>query len=121
MHVDPPSLRFRDLRPTIRGDSSAAGVKLRAKQSRLNVHARDDRCLGRSQQGSEQPPLDSNLVEFNTDANGELVAVLELSNVASFATKASHFAVYNNLAGVPSLAAYPGAFPGKTRSPAAKR
>ena len=55
----------------------------------------------------------ANLVEFNTDASGELVAVLEFSNVASFVTKASHFAVYNNLADVPSLAAYPGAFPGQ--------
>jgi phospholipase C len=53
----------------------------------------------------------ANLVEFNTDANGDLVAVLELGNVAPFVTKASHFAVYNNLAGVPALSAYPGAFP----------
>jgi phospholipase C len=54
-----------------------------------------------------------NLVDLSIDASGRLVAYLELSNVAPFATKASHFAVYNNLAGVPSLSAYPGAFPGQ--------
>jgi phospholipase C len=70
-----------------------------------------------TQEGGSKParPLpfqpSANLVDFNTDANGELVAVLEFSNIASFVTKASHFAVYNNLAGAPSLAAYPGAFP----------
>jgi phospholipase C len=53
----------------------------------------------------------ANLVDFTTDANGVLVASLEFSNVASFVTKASHFAVYNNLGGAPSIAAYPGAFP----------
>src|SRR6478752_3290454 len=35
------------------------------------------------------------------------------SNVIPFVTKASHFAVYNNRASVPSLAAYPAAFPGQ--------
>ena len=55
----------------------------------------------------------ANLVDLSPDANGALVAWLELSNVAPFVAKASHFAVYNNLAGVPSLAAYPGAFPGQ--------
>ena len=55
-----------------------------------------------------------NLVDVSTGATGELVAYLELSNVAPFVKKASHFAVYNNrLASVPSLAAYPGAFPGQ--------
>ena len=63
----------------------------------------------------------ANLVEFNTDASGELVAVLGLSNVASFVTKASHFAVYNNLADVPSLAAYPAPSPANTLSPLGKR
>jgi len=53
----------------------------------------------------------ANLMDVGIDANSVLVASLELSNVAPFATKASHFSVYNNLAGVPSLAAYPGAFP----------
>jgi phospholipase C len=62
----------------------------------------------------------ANLVDFNTDTNGDLVALIELSNVAPFATKASHFAVYNNLAGVPPLSAYPGAFPGQYTVPAGK-
>jgi len=55
----------------------------------------------------------ANLIDLSTDASGALVAYLEFSNVAPFVTKASHFSVYNNLAGVPSLAAYPGAFPGQ--------
>lgn len=38
---------------------------------------------------------------------------LELSNVAPFVTKASHFAVYDNLAGAPELAGYPAGFPGQ--------
>jgi len=54
-----------------------------------------------------------NLVDLSTDANGAPALFLEFSNVASFVTKASHFAVYNNLAGVPSLSAYPAAFPGQ--------
>jgi phospholipase C len=62
----------------------------------------------------------ANLVDFNTDPNGEIVAVLELSNVAPFATKASHFAVYTNLAGAPPLAAYPLAFPSQYTVPAGK-
>jgi phospholipase C len=41
------------------------------------------------------------------------VAKLALSNVASFASRASHFSVYNNLSGVPALSAYPAAFPGQ--------
>jgi phospholipase C len=60
----------------------------------------------------------ANLVDFDTDANGALVASLEFTNVASFVTKASHFAVYNNLGGAPSLAAYPSAFPGQYTVPA---
>lgn len=55
----------------------------------------------------------ANLVDLSSDVNGSLVASLELSNVASFVTKASHFSVYNNLAAVPSLSAYPAAFPGQ--------
>jgi phospholipase C len=39
------------------------------------------------------------------------VAKLAFSNVAPFATRASHFAVYDNRAGVPSLTQYPAAFP----------
>ena len=52
-----------------------------------------------------------NLVDFSADANGDLAAYLAFSNVAPFASKASHFAVYNNLADVPPLSAYPSAFP----------
>jgi hypothetical protein len=62
----------------------------------------------------------ANLVDFTTDTSGNLVAVLDFSNIDSFVTKASHFAVYNNLAGVPSLAAYPGAFPGEYTVPTGK-
>lgn len=41
------------------------------------------------------------------------VANLTFSNDAPFVTKASHFAVYNNRAGIPTLAQYPAAFPGQ--------
>ncbi|MEU8060626.1 phosphocholine-specific phospholipase C [Microbispora bryophytorum] len=41
------------------------------------------------------------------------VANLTFSNEAPFVTKASHFAVYNNRAGLPTLAQYPAAFPGQ--------
>ncbi|MFI7027291.1 phosphocholine-specific phospholipase C [Microbispora rosea] len=41
------------------------------------------------------------------------VANLTFSNDAPFVTKASHFAVYNNRAGLPTLAQYPAAFPGQ--------
>ncbi|MBS0446331.1 MAG: phospholipase C, phosphocholine-specific [Proteobacteria bacterium] len=51
----------------------------------------------------------ANLVGFGTDGK----ARLEFGNVGPFVTKASHFAVYNNLAGVPSLATYPVGFPGQ--------
>ncbi|NMO52454.1 phospholipase C, phosphocholine-specific [Actinoplanes sp. TBRC 11911] len=40
-------------------------------------------------------------------------ATFSFTNAAPFVTKASHFAVYDNLAGVPSLSEYPGAFPGQ--------
>jgi phospholipase C len=62
----------------------------------------------------------ANLVDFSTGATGALIAQIEFSNVASFVTKASHFSVYNNLAGVPSLANYPGAFPGQYTVPPGK-
>jgi phospholipase C len=60
----------------------------------------------------------ANLVDFSTDANGALAAYFEFSNIASFVTKASHFAVYNNLAGAVPIAAYPGAFPNQYTVPA---
>ncbi|MEU8277900.1 phosphocholine-specific phospholipase C [Microbispora bryophytorum] len=41
------------------------------------------------------------------------VANLTFSNEAPFVTKASHFSVYNNRAGLPTLAQYPAAFPGQ--------
>jgi phospholipase C len=41
------------------------------------------------------------------------VAKLEFSNEAPFVTKASHFSVYNNLGGFPTLAQYPAKFPGQ--------
>ena len=52
----------------------------------------------------------ANLVDISVDETG-LVVYLELSNVAAFVSKASHFSVYNNRAAVPSLSAYPAAFP----------
>ncbi|MCL2447854.1 MAG: phospholipase C, phosphocholine-specific [Polyangiaceae bacterium] len=62
----------------------------------------------------------ANLVDFNTDASGNLVAVLALSNIAPFVTKASHFAVYNNLGGAPTYADYPAAFPRQYTVPAGR-
>jgi phospholipase C len=50
----------------------------------------------------------ANLTGF---ANGTVK--LELSNKAPFVTKASHFGVFNNLGGFPTLAQYPAAFPGQ--------
>ncbi|MGW4604885.1 phosphocholine-specific phospholipase C [Streptomyces sp. NPDC004532] len=50
----------------------------------------------------------ANLTGF---ANG--TARLEFSNEARFVTRASHFAVYNNLGGLPTLAEYPAKFPGQ--------
>lgn len=49
----------------------------------------------------------ANLVEFDTDANGKLQASIELSNVGPFVTKASHFSVYDNRAGVRSFRQLP--------------
>jgi phospholipase C len=54
----------------------------------------------------------ANLTGFTSAASGA-VANLEFGNVAPFATRASHFAVYNNRTTVPSLAQYPAAFPGQ--------
>ena len=51
----------------------------------------------------------ANLVGFHPDGK----AKLEFENLGPFVTKASHFSVYNNLAGVPSLATYPTGFPGQ--------
>lgn len=42
-----------------------------------------------------------------------MTAQLSLSNSGPHVRKASHFAVYNNKAGVPSLASYPAGFPGQ--------
>jgi phospholipase C len=58
----------------------------------------------------------ANLVGFST-AGGSTRAEFELSNVAAFAKKASHFSVYNNRSGVPLLSAYPAAFPGQYTVP----
>jgi phospholipase C len=54
----------------------------------------------------------ANLTGFTTAA-GVATAQLTLSNHGPHVRKASHFAVYNNLAGVPSLADYPARFPGQ--------
>ncbi|MFD2081595.1 phospholipase C [Actinopolymorpha cephalotaxi] len=51
-----------------------------------------------------------NLVGFTSGPSGT-AAKLEFSNTAPFVTKASHFAVYNNRTGAPSLSQYPAAFP----------
>jgi phospholipase C len=48
-----------------------------------------------------------------TTAGGTVTAQLAFSNVGPHVRKASHFAVYNNLAGVPALADYPAKFPGQ--------
>ena len=42
-----------------------------------------------------------------------MTAQLAFSNSGPHVRKASHFAVYNNLADVPSLADYPAGFPGQ--------
>ena len=51
----------------------------------------------------------ANLTGFATAA----APTLAFSNDAPFVTKASHFAVYNNLGGFPTLADYPARFPGQ--------
>jgi phospholipase C len=58
----------------------------------------------------------ANLLGFST-AGGTTRAELELSNIAPFAAKASHFSVYNNRSGVRALSAYPAAFPGQYTVP----
>ncbi|GAB3879372.1 hypothetical protein GCM10027612_05040 [Microbispora bryophytorum subsp. camponoti] len=54
----------------------------------------------------------ANLTGFTGGSSGA-VANLTFSNEAPFVTKASHFSVYNNRAGLPTLAQYPAAFPGQ--------
>jgi phospholipase C len=54
----------------------------------------------------------ANLTGFST-AGGSVTAQLAFSNSGPHVRKASHFAVYNNRAGVPSLADYPAKFPGQ--------
>ena len=46
-------------------------------------------------------------------AGGTVTAQLAFSNAGPHVRKASHFAVYNNLVGVPALADYPAKFPGQ--------
>jgi phospholipase C len=71
-----------------------------------------------TQEGGTKParPLpyqpNANLAGFTSGASG-VVANLSFSNVAPFVTRASHFAVYNNRSGIPSLTQYPAAFPGQ--------
>jgi phospholipase C len=62
----------------------------------------------------------ANLTGFST-AGGAVTAQLAFSNSGPHVRKASHFAVYNNLAGVPSLADYPAGFPGQYTVAAADR
>ena len=54
----------------------------------------------------------ANLTGFTTAA-GAVTAQLAFSNSGPHVRKASHFAVYNNLADVPALADYPAGFPGQ--------
>jgi phospholipase C len=54
----------------------------------------------------------SNLTGFSA-AGGAVTARLAFSNSGPHVRKSSHFAVYNNRAGVPSLADYPAKFPGQ--------
>jgi phospholipase C len=49
----------------------------------------------------------------NLTAFADGVVKLQFSNDAPFVTKASHFAVYNNRGGFPTLAQYPAKFPGQ--------
>ncbi|WP_329128679.1 phospholipase C, phosphocholine-specific [Streptomyces sp. NBC_01476] len=55
----------------------------------------------------------ANLVGFSTDHSGSVTADLAFSNNGPHARKASHFSVYNNLAGTPALTDYPAKFPGQ--------
>jgi phospholipase C len=53
------------------------------------------------------------LTGFSTNSDGTVTANLALSNNAPHVTRSSVFAVYNNLAPTPSVASYPGGFPGQ--------
>jgi phospholipase C len=75
-------------------------------------------ALPQQEQGAKRArPLpyqpNANLVGFVTDGGGPVSAQLEFSNSGPHARKASHFSVYNNLAGSPSLTEYPARFPGQ--------
>ncbi|HEX4254227.1 MAG TPA: phospholipase C, phosphocholine-specific, partial [Streptosporangiaceae bacterium] len=77
----------------------------------------DDNVLPSQEPGTKPArPLpvqpNANLTGFSTAA-GVALAKLALSNNGPHTRKASHFAVYNNRAGVPSLADYPAKFPGQ--------
>jgi phospholipase C len=60
-------------------------------------------------------PYQANVVltGFSANSDGTLTANLALSNNGPHVTRSSVFAVYNNLAATPSVASYPGAFPGQ--------
>ncbi|HEX6453520.1 MAG TPA: phospholipase C, phosphocholine-specific [Trebonia sp.] len=53
------------------------------------------------------------LTGFSTAPDGAVTAHLAFANSGPHVRKASHFAVYDNLASVPSLASYPVGFPGQ--------
>ncbi|SDO17041.1 phospholipase C [Nakamurella panacisegetis] len=55
----------------------------------------------------------ANLDAVTVGSDGQLHAELSLSNTGPHVKKASHFAVYNNVAPDQSLADYPGRFPGQ--------
>ena len=55
----------------------------------------------------------ANLTGFTTGSDGTITADLEFGNNGPHVRKASHFSVYNNLAGTPSPADYPAKFPGQ--------
>jgi phospholipase C len=78
----------------------------------------DDNVMPEQEPGSKPArPLpvqpNANLTGFTAAAGGAVTAQLAFGNNGPHARKASHFAVYNNLAGVPSLADYPAKFPGQ--------
>jgi phospholipase C len=58
-----------------------------------------------------QPGAD--LTGFTRAADGSYTARLALSNTGDHVRRASHFSVYDNLAGSPSLTEYPAKFPGQ--------
>ncbi|MYS21103.1 phospholipase C [Streptomyces sp. DvalAA-14] len=55
----------------------------------------------------------ANLTGFSADRGGAVTANLAFSNYGPHVTRASHFSVYNNLAGAPALTDYPAKFPGQ--------